>query len=98
MTAAKDAVSDKVDESKHNVCHIYFLNYPTNTLLTRSSDQIRRLCQQVGMTSNYPAGTCSCELGEACCPKDYNDRANGLVGGMAVVCLYGINMKGLEAP
>ena len=26
MTAAKDALSDKVDESKHNVCNISLLN------------------------------------------------------------------------
>ena len=34
MTAAKDAVGDKVDESKHNVCNIAALPLPPDIVLT----------------------------------------------------------------
>ena len=34
MTAAKDAVSDKIDESKHNVCNIVPLHLSPDIVLT----------------------------------------------------------------
>ena len=61
-TAAKDAMSDKVDEKKHDVRCPNCL-YP-GLAADPQTDQVGRLRQQVGMLQATRATACSSELGE----------------------------------
>lgn len=72
MTAAKDAVSDKIDESKHNVCDIPPQHLSPDIVLTTI---IYRPRPTSTPTSN--------KLGEAICEHEMD----GIAGDGMAVCI-----------